>query len=50
LIPIHPELRVALFAWQKSSKSADAVIASERGGGMTAISIVNWFANPHEAI
>ena len=44
LIPLHPDLRRALVAWRDISGGTGAVIQSERGGHMTAISIVNWFA------
>ena len=44
LIPLHPDLRRALVAWRDISGGTGAVIQSERGGHMTAVSIVNWFA------
>jgi integrase len=43
LIPIHPELAAALEAWRQISPSSEYVIASERGGPMTPLSIVVWF-------
>jgi integrase len=43
LIPIHPSLRAALAAWR-------TVIQSERGGPMTPVSIVNWFAIAYRAV
>src|ERR1700731_2989814 len=44
LIPIHPALRTALTAWREMTTSAGPIIRSERGGAMTPVSIVNWFA------
>jgi integrase/recombinase XerC len=52
LIPMHAELRLALQAWQQSQRATDwaaPVIGSERGGPMTATSIVNWFATAYQA-
>jgi integrase len=42
-IPIHPDVAVALEAWRQMAPSSEYVIASERGGPMTALSIVVWF-------
>jgi integrase len=42
-IPIHPDVAAALAAWRQVAPSSDYVIASERGGAMTALSIVVWF-------
>jgi integrase/recombinase XerD len=50
LIPIHPELCEALLAWQELSGSIGTVVTSERGGPMTPVSVVNWFANAYLAI
>ena len=50
LIPVHPELREALQAWQELSGSIGTVVTSERGGPMTPVSVVNWFANAYRAI
>src|SRR5215468_1779037 len=44
LIPIHPSLRAALAAWRKMTNGSGSVVRSERGGAMTPVSIVNWFA------
>jgi integrase len=45
LIPIHPDLQAALIVWGARTPRADGpVITSERGSRMTAVSIVNWFA------
>jgi integrase/recombinase XerD len=50
IIPVHPELTDALVAWRAQSTKAGPVIASERGGAMNAVSIVNWFAAAYRAI
>ena len=50
LIPIHPDLTVALIDCQKLAKCPGTVITSERGSRMTAVSIVNWFAKGYRAI
>jgi integrase len=50
LIPIHPSLRSPLAAWRKMSPGAGPVIRSERGGPMTPVSIVNWFAIAYRAV
>lgn len=51
-IPLHPELRAALVALHRSSgRPRDGpVITSQRGGHMTARSIVNWFARTYAAL
>jgi integrase len=43
LIPMHPQLAEALDAWAGQSVGDGHVITSERGGRMTALSIVIWF-------
>ena len=43
LIPMHPELADALTAWRGLSTGSGHVVRSERGGPMTALSIVVWF-------
>ena len=50
LIPIHPSLRIALAAWRKLTPGTGPVIRSERGGPMTPVSIVNWFAIAYRAV
>ena len=50
LIPIHPSLRAALAAWRKVTTGTGPVIRSERGGPMTPVSIVNWFAIAYRAV
>jgi integrase len=42
-IPVHANLAAALAAWRQVAPPSDYVIASERGGPMTALSIVVWF-------
>lgn len=43
-IPMHKDLRRALFALAKLGVTAEGpVVRSERGGRMTAKSVVNWF-------
>jgi integrase/recombinase XerD len=49
-IPINRELRHALEAWQRATVDYGAVIQSERGGPMTPVSIVNWFALAYRAL
>ena len=50
LIPIHADLRAALAVSRDLSEGAWAVIRSERGEGMTPVSIVNWFAKAYRTI
>jgi integrase len=50
LIPIHPELREALSDLRKQSGATGPVIHSQRGGPMTPVSIVNWFAKAYRTI
>jgi integrase/recombinase XerD len=40
-VPVHPDLHAALMAWKTVGEGP--VVRSERGGPMTATSIVNWF-------
>jgi integrase len=42
-IPVHPDLIAALATWRQVAPPSAYVIASERGGAMTALSIVVWF-------
>ena len=49
-IPMHPSLRAALAAWRKVTTGTGPVIRSERGGPMTPVSIVNWFAIAYRAV
>jgi integrase len=50
LIPIYPSLRAALAAWRKLTPGTGPIIRSERGGPMTPVSIVNWFAIAYRAV
>ena len=50
LIPIHPELREALSDLRRQTEATGPVIRSQRGGPMTPVSIVNWFAKAYRAI
>jgi integrase len=50
LIPIHPELRGALTDWRRQTEAAGPVVRSQRGGPMSPVSIVNWFAKAYRAI
>jgi integrase len=43
LIPIHADLHTALTEWREVAGISEHVIQSERGGPMTALSIVIWF-------
>ena len=43
LIPIHSDLGQALAAWRQRAANSAHVVWSERGGPMTALSIVVWF-------
>ena len=50
VIPLHEEVRAALAAWRSVTQSAGPVIMSERGGPMTAQSIVVWFGHAYRAV
>jgi integrase/recombinase XerD len=50
LIPIHSELYEALRHLRRQTETAGPVVRSQRGGPMTPVSIVNWFANAYRAI
>ena len=43
IVPVHADLRRAPIAWREISNELGPVIRSERGGPMTALSIVVWF-------
>ncbi len=49
-IPIHPTLRAALIDWRRWSGGSAHVVRSERGGPMTALSIVVWFHRAYATI
>jgi integrase len=42
-IPIHPDLAAALVGWRRIAPLCEYVIASQRGGPMSPLSIVVWF-------
>ena len=50
LIPIHSDLADALFAWRQVATEPGHVVRSERGGPMTALSIVVWFNRAFQII
>lgn len=49
-IPIHPALRSALIDWRRWSAGSAHVVRSERGGPMTALSVVVWFHRAYAVI
>jgi integrase len=49
-IPMHDDLAGALNDWMTQTTNTGSVIASERGGPMTPLSIVNWFKAAYETI
>jgi integrase len=50
LIAMHPDLHDALTSWREASSCVGPLVRSERGGGMTPVSIVNFFAIAYRAI
>jgi integrase len=46
-IPLHSDLREALARWREVTDGTRHVVYSERGGGLTPSSIVNWFTNAY---
>jgi len=50
LIPIHPDLAEALSHLRRQTEAAGPIIRSQRGGPMSPVSIVNWFANAYRTI
>jgi integrase/recombinase XerD len=42
-IPLHPLLRAALVPLQRQARNEGHVVKSERGAGLSAGSVVNWF-------
>jgi integrase len=48
VIPLHPELREALFTLQRQQSAAGPIIRSQRGGPMQPIAIVCWFAHAYQ--
>jgi integrase len=49
-VPLHNDLRMALAHWREISDGTMHVVYSERGGGLTPSSIVNWFRIAYRAI
>ena len=49
-VPLHADLRQALTELLAVTEDAGPVITSERGGAMTPLSIVTWFANAYRMI
>ncbi len=49
-IPLHPDLRTALIEWRTSVGMTGPIVRSERGGSMTPLSIVVWFARAYRTI
>jgi integrase len=49
-IPIHDQLRAALTSLRLGKPAAGPVIRSERGGPMTPLSVVVWFARVYDAL
>jgi len=47
-IPLHKDLREALAQWREVSDDTRHVVYSERGGGLTPSSIVNWFSAAYQ--
>jgi integrase len=50
LIPLHKDLRNALASWRSATLGTGPVVLSERGGAMTPLSIVVWFARAYRAV
>jgi integrase len=50
LIPMHPDLADALSVWRQVSTGSGHVVRSERGGPMTALSIVVWFKRAYQYV
>ncbi len=46
-VPLHDDLRQALAQWREISDGTRHVVSSERGGGLTPSSIVNWFSEAY---
>jgi integrase/recombinase XerD len=50
VIPLHRDLHAALSSWLREIGGRGPVIRSERGGHMTPVSIVNFFALAYAAL
>jgi integrase/recombinase XerD len=49
-IPIHGRLRDAIRSLAQRQPTSGPVILSERGGPMTPLSVVVWFARAYDAL
>jgi len=49
-VPVHPDLHAALMAWRQKTVGEGPIVRSERGGPMTATSVVNWFAKAYRRL
>ena len=49
-VPLHNDLREALAPGREISDGLHHVVESERGGGLTPASIVNWFTTAYRAL
>src|SRR4051812_25148289 len=49
-IPMHDQLRDALVSLRRGEPTSGPVIRSERGGPMTPLSIVVWFARAYDTL
>jgi integrase len=49
-VPMHAQLRDALVRLRRGEPTSGPVIRSERGGHMTPLSIVVWFARAYDAL
>ena len=49
-VPLHNDLRRALAQWREISNGMNHVVESERGGGLTPASIVNWFTAAYRVL
>jgi integrase/recombinase XerD len=50
LVPLHPQLRLALTKLHSGERETEPVIRSERGGPMTPIGVVNWFGTAYREL
>jgi integrase len=50
IVPMNALLQEALVVWRAKSSGEGSVIVSERGGQMTPLSIVIWFARAYRAL
>jgi len=49
-VPCHSDLQAALAHWREVSDGTRHVVHSERGGGLSPSSIVNWFSDAYRAL